>query len=94
MLLPFDSFEWIGLQEYGKRAAAEIDTLKNELWNPMLLPPGKQFRGPAWSSEYPAKLVSSLDLSAESDLAELDSRWSNMSQLGWAMLGASDALVK
>jgi hypothetical protein len=88
-LIPFKNIAFF-LQEYGKQSAANIDALKKELWNPMLLPQEKLFRGPQWSPEYPAKLVNSLDLSAE---AQLDSRWSNMSQLGWAMFDASAAPV-
>jgi hypothetical protein len=62
-----------------------MDALIKELWNPMLLPLEKQFRGPQWNPEYPAKLGKSNDLGAE---APLDSRWSNMSQLGWVMFSA------
>ena len=57
----------------------------------MLLPMEKQFRGPQWNPDYPAKLGSSHDLSAET---QLDSRWSNMSQLGWAMFSAPSVFIK
>ena len=63
-----------------------------EQWNPMLFPVEKQFRGPRWNPEYPAKLGSGSDLRAEAQ--QLDSRWSNMSQLGWAMFSAPALIVK
>ena len=56
----------------------------------MLVPKQKQFRGPQWNPEYPAKQDKMKD---ESVNAPLDSRWINMSRLVWGMFDASATLV-
>lgn len=56
----------------------------------MLVPKQKQFRGPQWNPEYPAKQDKTKDASAN---APLDSRWINMSRLVWEFFNSSATLV-